>query len=83
VDVELVPGSLPPPPVLQAWVLHACEDAPTHDAPPFAGVGVEQVRVSVPPPHVAEQVLQADQPPLTGSTAARAAMKVSTDREQP
>lgn len=57
----------PPPPELQAWVLHACCEAPEQVAPPFNGAGFEQVRVSVPPPHVVEQVLQADQTPLTAT----------------
>jgi hypothetical protein len=61
------PAPPPPPPELQAWVLHACCESPTHDAPPFDGAGLVQERVEVPPPHVAEQALQADQPPSTAT----------------
>jgi len=67
VDAALVPPSPPPPPELQAWVLHACCESPVQDAPSFEGAGFEQVRVSVPPPHVAEHALQADQAPSTAT----------------
>lgn len=39
--------------VEQLAVLHGCWAAPLHVAPPLAGVGFVQVRVWVPPPHVA------------------------------
>jgi len=66
-DVELVPV-LPPPAVLQAWVLHACVEAPEHCAPAPLGAGLVQLRVSVPPPHVAEQADQLVQTPSTEGT---------------
>ena len=54
-----------------AWVLHDCELDPEHDRPPFAGVGLVQVRDCVPPPQDAEQDDHDDQPPSTGGGSAQ------------
>jgi hypothetical protein len=79
--VDVAALILPPPspvlaaPVLltaegspQASVLHACEDSPLQLAPPFAGAGFVQVRVWMPPPHVAEHAPKAVQPPSARGT---------------
>lgn len=58
---------LQPPSTGQAWLLHVCELGPEQDVPPFAGAGLVQVRVWVPPLQAAEQLLQPLQPPLTGT----------------
>ncbi|MFO0109707.1 MAG: hypothetical protein ACK52W_04130, partial [Alphaproteobacteria bacterium] len=55
--------------VLQACVLQLCELAPEQSAPPFAGAGLVQLRVCIPPPHDAEQALQSLHPPLTGQAS--------------
>ena len=54
------------PGVGQVWVSHAWEADPLQGRPPWDGAGLVQVRVCVPPPQVAEQVPQPDQPPSTG-----------------
>lgn len=46
---------------LQFWLV-----GPEQVAPPFAGAGLVQVRVWVPPPQFAEHVVQSLQPPSTG-----------------
>lgn len=56
----------PPLTAGQAAALHAWELSPAQSLPPFAGAGLLQVRVCVPPPHSLSQVPQLDQPPLTG-----------------
>ena len=59
------------------FVLHAttCVLAPEHGAPPLAGAGLLQYRVSVrvPPPQETEHVpvVQLLQPPFTGQSASR------------
>lgn len=50
----------------QAATLHAWVLSPAQSLPPFAGAGLLQVRVCVPPPQSLSQTLHADQPPLTG-----------------
>ena len=56
------------PPFLGLLPVQACEDAPEQLLPPQLGDGKLHVRVRVPlaPQAVAEQLLQADQPPFLG-----------------
>ena len=48
-----------------AFVLHDSWDPPTHALPPFLGSGLVQVLIRVPPPHVLEHSLKAENPPCT------------------
>ena len=50
-----------------AFVLHVSWDSPTHPLPPFLGSGLVQVLIRVPPPHVLEHALKAENPPCTGA----------------
>ena len=47
--------------MLQDW-----EESPEQFAPPLAGAGLLQLLLWVPPPQLAEQADQSDQPPFTG-----------------
>jgi len=60
--------SLPSLPLLShGCVLHTCDAAPTHAAPPLEGLGLIHARVCVPLPHVAEHAPKSVHPPSTGT----------------
>lgn len=61
------------------------DDAPEQAVPPHPGDGELHVRVCVPlvPQAVAEQALQADQPPSTGSLPVQAREKVPAQGRPP
>lgn len=63
---ELVPADPVEPSLLQATVLHKREASPEQTEPPPDGAGLVQVRVCVPPPHVAEHDPKALHPPSIG-----------------
>ena len=54
---EFLPGHLP---ILQFWT-----ESPTQSEPPPDAAGLSHDRATVPSPHVSEQVLQSENPPLT------------------
>lgn len=69
-SLEPPPPSPPlPPPLSHACVLHAWVEFPLHEAPPLEGVGLVQVRVWLPPPHVTEQRPKSVHPPATAVIA--------------
>ncbi len=51
--------------MLHDWVLQDWELAPEQEAPPPDGEGLVQVRLWMPPPQVAEQLLKSVHPPFT------------------
>ena len=59
------------PVLAQACVLHAPIASPTHPLPPFAGAGLLQVLLLVPPPQALEHTPNRDHPPSSVLLAAK------------